>query len=104
MSNEKAFVSQPPASEQYADWKKYPNTYREPTHEEWLLEVHIHQALRKEWQTLSVTSIAAENPSVAERIAALGAENAALKHDIERAVQTNTALLAEIAALKAAND
>lgn len=28
-------ASQPPASEQYASWKKYPHTYAEPTHEDW---------------------------------------------------------------------
>lgn len=31
--------SQPPASEQYASWKRWPKTYREPTHEEWNRQV-----------------------------------------------------------------
>ncbi|HSW62195.1 MAG TPA: hypothetical protein VLH56_02570 [Dissulfurispiraceae bacterium] len=32
-------AEQPNASIQYADWKKYPETYKEPTHEDWLAEI-----------------------------------------------------------------
>lgn len=91
-------TSQAPASTQYADWKKYPNTYAEPTHEQWLLEVHAHQALRKEWEILSVTAIAAGNPSVREYIGQLERELAAT----EAAHTTELARLdAELAAAKA---
>lgn len=29
-------VQQPGARLQYADWKRWPKTYREPTHDEWV--------------------------------------------------------------------
>lgn len=32
-------VAQPVASRQFLQWKQWPKTYREPTHEEWLAEV-----------------------------------------------------------------
>lgn len=37
-------VSQPQASEQYERWKKYPKTYAEPTHEDWLRELSSARA------------------------------------------------------------
>lgn len=55
-------VSQPPASEQAMNAKKYPNTYRHPTADEIKAEASA-------WKNLSVTAIAAENSSVAEYIA-----------------------------------
>jgi len=79
----KPMVAQPPASQQYGDWKKWPGTYREPTHEEWLLEVDIHKSLRNQWQTFCVTAIAAENPSVRDYIATLESEVAALRAEVE---------------------
>lgn len=36
--------TQPPASEQYQDWKKFPNTYKEPTHQDWLRELAASDA------------------------------------------------------------
>lgn len=41
-------VSQPPASEQYASWKRWPHTYREPAHHEWLREIkRLHEELKR---------------------------------------------------------
>lgn len=41
-------AGQPNAYEQYLDWKKWPSTYREPTHEEWLVTLKNAVAQERE--------------------------------------------------------
>ena len=56
---------QPVASVQYADWKRWPKTYREPTSEEWLAEVTAAnaraEALQEAEQALSLVPIDWQN-------------------------------------------
>ena len=44
-------AGQPGARLQYADWLRFPNTYRAPTHEEWAAS---HDALRVRVKELEV--------------------------------------------------
>ncbi len=41
---------QPNASTQYEDWKEFPKSCREPTHEEWLEEVNVLKSCRDHWK------------------------------------------------------
>lgn len=61
-------ASQPPASEQYRDWKKYPNTYSKPTDEQWAAELAALREELKQWTQYGIVEIAARNPQVMEWI------------------------------------
>lgn len=41
---------QPNASTQYENWKEFPKSCREPTHEEWLAEVNVLKSCRDHWK------------------------------------------------------
>jgi hypothetical protein len=47
-------ASQAPASEQYTNWLKWPDTYRKPTDEEWASEL---AALRAENERLDAANV-----------------------------------------------
>jgi len=76
-------ASQAPASEQYANWLKFPNTYRKPTDEEWASHVDRLTAQISrltENQRLQDSATAA----VMERAEKAEAELAAFREDAER--------------------
>ena len=48
--NDEKKTEQPNASTQWADWEKYPNTYKEPTHEDWIAEIAALTESRDGWK------------------------------------------------------
>ena len=71
--------SQPLASIQYEDWKKWPKTFKEPTHEDWINEICLLKSenaeLKSELETervrlaaCGVAAMANTESTVAKRI------------------------------------
>lgn len=57
-------VEQPNASTQYEDWKKYPETYKEPTNEDWLAEIaaliESREGWKREYRLINAAQLQAE--------------------------------------------
>lgn len=70
-------TGQMPASEQYEQWKKYPNSYKAPTHEDWLRELASLRQKQVLWE--------AGNRELADRLEARDVAIDALRAEKERA-------------------
>lgn len=70
-------TGQMPASEQYEQWKKYPNSYKPPTHEDWLRELASLRQKQVLWE--------AGNRELADRLEARDVAIDALRAEKERA-------------------
>lgn len=70
-------TGQMPASEQYLNWLKYPNSYKPPTHEDWLRELASLRQKQVLWE--------AGNRELADRLEARDVAIDALRAEKERA-------------------